>query len=244
MQNQSPITLTDWGFFINNQTIMARQDINVDAVYGELNTTDNLTSKTIYSFIFLGEVDGKNNDDYCYAEITVPPNFEMRYKDDNGIHVKIPYTPEFKELMVRLRIEDGTDHIEYVLNKSNNMIWYPVYSKNKSTIKIRSLNENYDFNLILRDGYMELFSGHETDLIIKASMGQNESFLLKASAGSLYQYPTTGVGLLDYLHANFENTGLAQKLQSEFINDKMIIDNAYMDSTTGELHLNVREKDG
>lgn len=86
---------------------MARQDINVDAVYGELNTTDNLTSKTIYSFIFLGEVDGKNNDDYCYAEITVPPNFEMRYKDDNGIHVKIPYTPEFKELMVRLRIEDG-----------------------------------------------------------------------------------------------------------------------------------------
>ena len=91
---------------------------------------------------------------------------------------------------------------------------------------------------------MELFSGHETDLIIKASMNQNESFLLKASAGSLYQHPTTGVGLLDYLHANFENTGLAQKLQSEFINDKMIIDNAYMDSTTGELHLNVREKDG
>lgn len=93
---------------------MARQDINVDAVYGELNTTDNLTSKTIYPFVILGRVDGENNDDYCYAEIIVPPNFEMRYKDDSGIHVKIPYTPEFKELMVRLRIEDGTDHIEYV----------------------------------------------------------------------------------------------------------------------------------
>ena len=73
---------------------------------------------------------------------------------------------------------------------------------------------------------------------------RNETFLLKASAGTLYQHPLTGVGLIDYLHGNFENTGLAAKLQSEFEADNMIIVNAYMDSATGELLLEVKEKNG
>ncbi len=100
------------------------------------------------------------------------------------------------------------------------------------------------FNLVLQGGVLMLYSGEETDLMIRPAMGQNEVFLLKAFAGNLYQFPTTGVGLVEFLHGNFENTGLAAKLQSEFTADGMIIHNAYMDSASGELMLEVTEKNG
>lgn len=248
MQKSSITRNDDWGFSFNNQIIMARQDINVNAVHGELNTTDNLTSKVIYEFNMLESQKGMDNDQFCYAEILVPPNFEGSYKDENGIHVNIPYITEFKELKICFRIDNKIEQEEFVLNKTNNQIWFPVYAENKRTIKIseyRQINENCNFNLLMNEeGYLTLFSGHETDLLIKASLAQNEAFLLKAFAGGLYQYPTTGVGLIDYLHGNFENAGLAQKLQSEFISDKMIIEDASMDSYTGNLYLNVKEKDG
>lgn len=78
---------------------------------------------------------------------------------------------------------------------------------------------------------------------IGVAKAQNETFLLKASAGNVYQHPTTGVGLIDFLHSSLENNGLAAKLQAEFLSDKMIIQNAYMDSETGELLLETVEKE-
>ena len=105
------------------------------------------------------------------------------------------------------------------------------------------INENGIYNLPLRDGYLALYSGGETDFEIAAAKAQNEAFLLKAAAGNLYQYPTTGVGLIDFLHSNLENNGLAAKLQAEFTSDRMIVKNAYMDSETGELLLETEEKE-
>ena len=51
------------------------------------------------------------------------------------------------------------------------------------------------------------------------------------------------MGLIDYLHSNLENNGLAAKLQAEFSADRVIIKNAYMDSSTGELLLETVEKE-
>ena len=62
-------------------------------------------------------------------------------------------------------------------------------------------------------------------------------------ADNLYQHPTTGVGLIDFLHSNMENNGLAAKLQAEFGADKVVIKNAYIDSATGELLLETEEKE-
>jgi hypothetical protein len=106
-----------------------------------------------------------------------------------------------------------------------------------------SLNEKGVYNLLSRDGYLAVYSGSETDFEIGAAKAQNETFLLKASAGNLYQHSTTGVGLVDYLHSSLENNGLAAKLQSEFLSDKVVIKNAYMDSATGELLLETEEKE-
>ncbi|MDR1718059.1 MAG: hypothetical protein LBS20_19655 [Prevotella sp.] len=230
---------------------MARQDIYTDAVHGEVETTDNRNNKIIYEFILLEDIPGEDNDNYRYGEIIVPADFEKRYKDKNGIHIYIPYTPSCKQLKVRFRIEQANGSTEYILNKTDNKLWYPVFREsegnNKATIflpELIGLNELGFYNLILKEGCLSVYSGDETDFEIKAALKQNEIFLLKAGAGNLYRFPTTGVGLIDFLHGNFENTGLATKLQQEFENDNMLINNAYMDSVTGELYLDVKEKNG
>lgn len=230
---------------------MARQDISVDATYGEVETTDNLTSKAIYDLTLFGRIEGADNDHYIYGEITVPSGFESRYSDQSGIHVCIPYTPSYKQLVIRLRIDHPGGATEYFVNPVDNRTWFTVFQEDAEgePSQIRAaefigLNENENYNLLLRRGYLVIYSGDDTDFLFQPALKQNEIFLLKAFASNLYQHPTTGVGLIDFLHANFENSGLAEKLQSEFEADHMIINEAYMDSTTGELLLDVTEKNG
>lgn len=229
---------------------MPRQDIYVDAIYGEINTNANLTNKVVYDFLLLDEISGLDNERYLYGEIHVPADFEKRYSDKNGIHVNIPYSPIFKELLIRIRLENGDGQPEYLLNKLDNKQWFKTYAAIDDTViniclsEFLQLNEDGNFNLIFKDNSLLIYSGDETDFQIQAAKVQNEIFLLKAMAGNLYQFPTTGVGLIEFLHGNFENSGLAEKLQNEFQDDKMIINNAYMNSETGELFLEVEEKNG
>lgn len=220
---------------------MARQDINMDASCGEVNLADNLTDKRIYPFEYLG----MDTDRYAYGEIRVPGNFESRYNDRDGIRVHIPYIPQYKELKIRFALEKGDGNESYLRNRSDNSTWFTVLSPDLGTVYLsafRTVNETNHFNLILHGGKLLLYSANETDFIIKPSLEQTKVFLLKAAAGNLYQHPTTGVGLIRYLHGNFENSNLPGKLQQEFEADGMIIKNAYMDSETGELLLDVDEK--
>lgn len=226
---------------------MARQDIQIDTDYGELETTDNIIGKMNYDFVLLDSVPGADNDNYCYGEIIIPQNFEKRVKEGFEAHIPIPYVPIFKQLRVRFRMDLNNDLSEFIRNASDNGLWYDVALPDGEVLRLaefRAINEQNYFNLRLEGGRLSLYSGKETDLQIKASLSQNQNFLLRASAGTLYQHPLTGVGLIDFLHGNFENSGLAAKLQKEFEADNMIVVNAYMNSETGELLLEVREKNG
>lgn len=222
---------------------MARQDINMNTSYGEVNLTDNLTSKAIYPFKTIGEVEGLDNEHYCYGEITVPADFEFQYKEGYEIHLFIPYTPEYKLLKIRL-IVDGDNDREYIVNRSNNNYWFIVRHEDGDIrlSEYSKIDSKGMYNLVLRQGELYLYSGAESDFIIKPSLNQNKTLLLKSLTGSLYQYPTTGVGLVNYLHGNFETSGLSVKLLQEFEADRMVINNAYMNSQTGELVLDVTEK--
>lgn len=223
---------------------MTRQDIDMDASYGEVNLTGNLADKRMYPFEPV-EAAGMNTRRYCFGEIAVPANFESRYKNTVGIHVHIPYTPQYKELKIRFKFEKGDGNASYLINRTDNSIWFTVLTPDMGTVYLsafRTVNASNNFNLILHEGSLLLYSADETDFIIKPSLEQTKVFLLKAAAGNLYQHPTTGVGLIRYLHGNFENSNLPGKLQQEFEADGMIIRNAYMNSETGELLLDVTEK--
>jgi hypothetical protein len=230
---------------------MARQDIQADPVYGDLETTDKLAGKAVHDFLLLENPAGEDSENYCYGEISVPSGFESKFDAGDSIYVQIPYIPVFKELRIRFSIETGNGSTEYLLNRTDNRIWFPVFLAGETggilpvcLSGFHELNENGIFCLLPQNGYLLLFSGDETDLEIRPALAQNEVFLLKAMAGNLYQHPATGVGLVEFLHGNFENSKLAQKLQQEFEDDNMIINSAYMDSITGELLLDVKEKNG
>lgn len=223
---------------------MARQDINMNADYGEVNLTDNLASKAIYPFEYLGEINGLDNDHYCYGEITVPHDFEPHLNENHGIHLFIPYIPEYKLLKVRFILDTQNGDEQYLVNRSDNGYWFLI-KQDKKEVRLSEYfeyNSEGIFNLILRQGQLYLYSGAESDFIIKPSLNQNKTFLLKSFASNLYQYPTTGVGLIHFLHGNFETSGLSAKLLQEFEADGMTIHNAYMDSQTGELVLDITEK--
>jgi hypothetical protein len=228
---------------------MARQDIYADAAIGDVSTTDNLTNKLIYDFLLLDERQEEDSERFCYGEITVAAGIERKLP--KGIHVKIPYYPVYRELKIRFGTDTGNGNREYLLNRTDNTVWFPVFLPGEADEKLsvslsafQELDDNGVFCLVLKEGCLMLYSGNETDLEIKPALPQNEVFLLKAMAGNLYQHPTTGVGLIEFLHGNFENNGLAAKLQQEFENDNMVIVNAYMDSASGELLLDVKEKNG
>lgn len=222
----------------------------MDAAHGEVETTDNLVSKVICGFSVLEAQAGEDNDNAVFCEIALPSALATRCRDGAEIHVRIPYVADGRLLKVRLRTDGGAGAPEYRLNPETNRPWYSmVWDRDGSLTPVRmaevwSCNSQGCFNMVLQGGSLVLYSGDETDFTIRPALGQNEVFLLKAFAGNLYQFPTTGVGLIEFLHGNFENTGLAAKLQKEFTEDGMIIHNAYMDSATGELHLDVVEKNG
>ena len=223
----------------------------MDASRGEVETTDNIVNKTMCPFTLLGPQEGQDNDNWLFAEVELSPALASRAKDAAQIHVRIPYIADTRMLKIRLRTGGGNGMPEYRPNPGDNRPWYPVHSggggEGSGPVRMAEIwrvNSAGVFNLVLQGGVLMLYSGEETDLMIRPAMGQNEVFLLKAFAGNLYQFPTTGVGLVEFLHGNFENTGLAAKLQSEFTADGMIIHNAYMDSASGELMLEVTEKNG
>lgn len=227
---------------------MSRQDISMDAPSGEVNTTDNLAGRYFCAFSLLGPQPGEDNDHALYAEVQLTTSLASRLTIGSQIHVHIPYVADRRRLMVRLRTDGGDGEPDYLPNPENNRLWYSVVwdtgSVPVSMSEIRRCNAEGNFTLVVRGGTLALYSGCNTDLMIRPALGQNETFLLKAAAGNLYQFPTTGVGLIDFLHGNFENSNLAAKLQAEFEGDGMIIHNAYMNSETGELLLEVTERNG
>ena len=217
---------------------MARQDIEIDTEYGELEMADNIVGKEVFVFTILSQ-----DDSFCYGEFRIPTASRWRVKSGVEIHSVIPYKPIAKPLRVRFCVD--VEFSEYILNPKDNSQWYDVVLPEGSEINLaefRTINEDNNFNLLLHIDKLSLYSGKQSDLMITPSLSQNQSCLLKTSTGGSYQHPLTGVGLVDYLHGNFENTGLAQKLQKEFEADKMVVINAYMDSETGELLLEVKER--
>ena len=73
-------------------------------------------------------MEGMDNDNFCYGEIIILPEFEKNYTEKNGVHFRIPYLPVFKQLVIRFRIDNGTGQNEFLINKTDNKVWFPVYA--------------------------------------------------------------------------------------------------------------------
>lgn len=227
--------------------VMARQDIIIDE-YGELMLDTKTSNKKQYPFLYLGYINGLDNDNYCYAEIKVPYNILKIYSSKNGLFVSIPYIPEYKKLKIRFRLDAQVDgNNDFLVNPTNNSIWFDVFDGHAMPVMtscLLNISPDFIYNIFIENGSVNVYAGTETDMVISISRSQNESILLKASPGNMYQFPSTGVGLIDYMHSNLERSALAKKMQSEFLLDGVRINSASMDSENGSVQIESEEIDG
>ena len=96
-----------------------------------------------------------------------------------------------------------------------------------------------NYLLQLNEGNAYLWSGIMSDMVNINANIQNRNLLLQCIPSNNYRYPTSGVGLIKYLHANLSHSGLAEKLQTEFKDDKVEIINAAFNSYSGDLELDL-----
>lgn len=87
---------------------MPRQDIIMDAEYGEVETSGQIAGKTFYDFHLFDSVEGADNAACRYGEIAVPVDFLASYSDARGIHIRIPYVADIRLLKVRIAMKSGS----------------------------------------------------------------------------------------------------------------------------------------
>lgn len=223
---------------------MARYDIIINTEYGEVGLKEKPINRDIASSTLLEDQYGMDNDNASYLEVPILKSRGLSYTEGDSMFVQSKYHAVNKPVFARFLLDNQNESKkEYLINKYNNSIWFPILSNHIQTPLSSwcTINNSFLFEFVFLNNGIGLYSGYETDLVINASLKQNKNLLLLTRMGNLYRYPLTGVGLLDYLNSNFTNTNLAEKLQSEFVNDGMVIVNASLNTDTNELNLIVEE---
>lgn len=223
---------------------MARYDISIDTEYGVINLKQKPINRLIYTATLLGNQLGLDNDHYAYIEAVINQKSGLSYSINDSFLIQFKYHAINKPVMIRFLLENHNESKdEFMINKKDNSIWFPVLF-NDQALPISewcTINDSFIFELVFTSSGISIYSGFETDLIINAALQQNKNMLLLTRMGSLYQFPLTGVGLVDYLNSNFDNTDLADKLKSEFLSDGMVIIEASLNTANNKLNLIAEE---
>lgn len=218
-----------------------RKDIQVNTKIGDMVLEDS-GSLSVKAFEWVGE-----GDLYLSGQITLPTNFDVSKLAGEGVKVEIPYTPIYKKMKVRIARRYGDEHERAVMNPVDGSEWFEVktrlFGKQETTLYAPQLlmvsMESYTVQLDMSNGVAYIWSGVQSDVVNINANIQNRNLLLLCVPSNNYRYPTSGVGLIRYLHSNLSRTGAADRLQTEFEADKVAVNGAAFDSYTGDLELDL-----
>lgn len=216
-----------------------RKDIQINTQTGDILFNDQNSLNT-FPFEWISEGDLN-----LMGQLTLSANYDTNKLATMGVRVSIPYTPIYKPIKLRIVRDFGEDNQRAIINPLNNTEWFDLYTKlyGRDIIKIYAsqlLMISYEGYLIqVKDGIAYLWSHSNFDVKSINANFQNRNLLLKCVPSNCYRYPTSGVGLVRYLHSNLNRSGLADRLQSEFEADKVTVNNAAFNSYTGDLELDL-----
>lgn len=187
---------------------------------------------------------------YIYGEIDVPYTVSERTILNQGLSFVVPYTPKYKEFMVRVRRVNDEGVFAYVTNAVDGSQWFLVKSavyggelKNVFASTLPSISED-GFFVMLHDGFAQLYSSSQSDFNIIKAGRQNANCLLACFPGGNYRYPLTGVGLARWINSNnVASTSLTKVLQDEFSADGVTINNAAFNYDTKQMELDAKDLD-
>lgn len=195
-----------------------------------------------YPFTWVSE-----SDLYLLGEITIPHTFDVNKLQTEGVKVEIPYTPIYKPFKVRIMRQFDANNSMAVINPVNGSEWFEVHTKlwNQQNTQLCASQlivvsqDTYIVQLDNTNGVGYIWSANNTDAVNVAANIQNRNLLLQCIPSNSYRYPTSGVGLVRFLHANLSQTILANILQDEFKADKVTVKGAAFDSYTGDIELDL-----
>lgn len=216
-----------------------RKDIQINTATNDMVLQSKGAAKK-YSFKWLEE-----KDQYLTAQITIPSSFNTNLLYTVGVKVEIPYTPVYKPIRICIVKDFSGGNERVIVNPTNNSEWFEVHTK---LFGFKDLNlcasqfiiisqDNYCIQL--NEGIAYLWASGISDMANINANIQNRNLLLQCVPSNNYRYPISGVGLIKYLHANLAHSGLAEKLQTEFKNDKVNVINAAFNSYSGDLELDL-----
>lgn len=185
---------------------------------------------------------------YIYGEIDVPYTLSERTIRNRGICFVVPYTPKYKEFMIRVRRVNEDGSFVYVSNDVDGSPWFLVKSqvygtslRNVWASELPSISED-SFFVMLKNGIAQLYASSQSDFNIIKAGRQNANCLLACFPGGNYHYPLTGVGLARWINSNnVASTSLSKVLQDEFSADGVTIRNATYNYDTKQMELDAKD---
>ena len=182
---------------------------------------------------------------YIYGEIIVPTYVSENTLRQNGMYVTIPYTPKYKEFMVRVKRMIGSTSFVYLQNPIDGSDWFTAKvgmygrsAENAFASQLMLISEK-SLHVMVDGGNAMLYDADELDFNIVKANKQNGNMLLKCVPTNNYRYPVTGVGLVRWTNSNIEYTSLSEILQREFQDDGVTVMDASYDFNTKDLYLDL-----
>lgn len=216
-----------------------RRDIHVNTQLGDIVLQDRNILGT-YPFEWIGE-----EDLVLKGQLTLPGNYDINTLYSKGVRVSIPYTPIYKPMQIRIVRDYGDGVTRTVINPVNRSEWFDIRTKlyGKSDLQIRApqllMISMGDYLIQIDNNTAYIWSNIDSDLCNINANYQNRNLLLQCVPSNNYRYPTSGVGLVRFLHSNLSQAKLADKLDSEFKADKVTVKNASFNSFTGNLEMDL-----
>lgn len=218
-----------------------RRDIQVNTQIGDI-VLSNRNSLTACSFEWQEE-----SDVYLFGRIILPVQYDIKGIYTKGVLVEIPYTPRYKRMRIEVCRTFGTATYQAVRNPVDHSRYFNLKTKylggaDKTFYAPQLLmidEDKYVIQLVENSADAYVWASSDSDLNnVKASI-QNRNLLLKCVPSNNYRYPTSGVGLVRYLHSALSQSDLANRLQDEFKNDKVMVNSAAFNSYTGDIDLDL-----
>nr|DAM34721.1 MAG TPA: hypothetical protein [Bacteriophage sp.] len=229
--------------------IIMRKDIEIHINTGDVNITRQNSYKK-REFRWVNNPSGLSR--YIYGEVDIPGAInEHTIRHGNamnigGFYFAVPYTPKYKEMMIRVRRVFDDGRIQYIMNETDGSEWHLVKvamyggeKKNAYASQLRMLSEECLYGRI-NGGVIDLYGCEQSDFNIIPADRQNANCMLACHPSNNYRYPLTGVGLNRWINANnIQSSALAERIMQEFLDDGVYVNNAEYDYETHQMSLDI-----
>lgn len=218
-----------------------RRDIQVNTSISDM-VLKNQNRHSTYPFEWVSE-----GDLWINSQITIPSTLDTDKLQVDGVKVEIPYTPIYKPFKVRIVRQYDNKTFVPVVNPVDGSEWFAVHTKlwkqKECVLKASQLvmvnADTYILQLNYDKGLAYIWSSNDSDVVNVAANIQNRNLMLQCIPTNNYRYPTSGVGLVRFLHANLSQTNLGTILQKEFEADKVAVKSASFNSFTGDIDMDL-----